>query len=304
MVEQPYQPLKFNQRLTGHDGAVFGLYSGPESPLLYTCGGDGWLVAWDLRQPDPGRLIARVPVQAFSLTGLPQDGQFVIGDMNGGMHWIDLQHPERNKDIAHHTRGVFSLIVRDESLYSSGGDGRISRWSIEEQRPVESWQISLRSVRVMTFHPHLTLLACAGSDGCITIRTLPSMKELFRIPDAHLPSVFSLCFSPDGNHLWSGGRDARLKCWSMEKEGEAVFDLSAHWYSINALAYDPGRGVLASASRDKTIRIWDMRSGELLQSLETVRDLGHRHSVNNLLWSAFNGQLISVSDDRSIILWD
>jgi WD40 repeat protein len=79
---------------------------------------------------------------------------------------------------------------------------------------------------------------------------------------------------------------------------------AAHLYTINAVALSPDGQLLATASRDKRIRIWDAATGQLIQSLDTVRDQGHRHSVNALHWTANGYQLISASDDRTLCFWN
>lgn len=103
--------------------------------------------------------------------------------------------------------------------------------------------------------------------------------------------------------LWSGGRDAHLRRWDRLGRPLEMPSMAAHWYTVNALTLSPDAQWLATASRDKTIRIWDTTTGELRQTLETVRDQGHRHSVNALFWSGEYNQLVSASDDRTVCIW-
>lgn len=289
--------------LAGHEGAIFGLAADDDPRYFYSGGGEGWLVRWDLDRPDPGRLVARVDGQVFSLAKMPGEDLLVAGNMYGGLHWVDLARPEDTRNLLHHRKGAYALKPHEGHLYSGGGDGLLTRWSIKARRPLESLQISRKSVRCLALRDQDGLLAAGCSDGRIVLLDTRRWAVDRVIEGAHDPSVFCLRFSPDGTRLWSGGRDAHLRCWDLGDQARKVLEAPAHWYTLNAMALSPDGRYLASASRDKTIRIWNLADGSLRQSLDTVRDQGHRHSVNNLLWSAHGNTLISASDDRTLILW-
>ncbi len=57
-----------------------------------------------------GKLLAKLEGQVFAVIQLARRPLIVAGDMNGGLHWIDLENPANNRDIAHHKKGVFSLL--------------------------------------------------------------------------------------------------------------------------------------------------------------------------------------------------
>lgn len=297
-----FAPLQRIHQLTGHPGSVYGLCRGSGQSHILSGGGDGWVVSWDLKDPEPGKLLARIPDQVFTIMWLDKSKTLLAGTFGGGLYRIRPDRGEEASGIHHHDKGVFALALLGDVVYSGGGDGRITRWSPDEGRPMESLRITSRSIRCLEPLDD-QLLAAGCSDGRIilidTVRWLP----VHEIRDAHLPSVFCLRKSPASHLLWSGGRDARLRCWDLNNGREKIFEAPAHWYTINALAIDPSGEILATASRDKTIRLWNAVSGDLLQSLDPVRDQGHRHSVNNLFWSDFDGSLISASDDRSLIIW-
>lgn len=133
------------------------------------------------------------------------------------------------------------------------------------------------------------------------INTL-EIKE--QVSNAHEHSVFSLKYDRNGKLLYSGGRDAHLNIWQLEKNVEKIASKPAHWFTINSIAISPDGSLLATGSRDKTLKIWDAKSFELLKVIEGGRDKGHKNSVNKLLWTEQNETLISSSDDRTIILWE
>ncbi len=89
---------------TGHHAALYALAEGGTDHHFLTAGGDGWLVEWDLDQPEMGKLVASVDTQCFSLCALPDSNRLVAGNMNGGLHWIDRQSPELTRNVQHHKK--------------------------------------------------------------------------------------------------------------------------------------------------------------------------------------------------------
>lgn len=300
IVQIQVQKIK---QLTGHNAAVYALDRGPEAHHFLSGAGEGWVAQWDLRDPELGQLVAKVDRNIFSLCYLKENNQLVIGNMDGGVHWVNIDHPEKNKNIAHHEKGVYAIERIGEWVYSLGGAGRISRWSAAEQRSLESLHLSNQSLRCVAYSAARNELAIGASDHAIYRLDATTLDIKERVNKAHDNSVFTLQYSPNGQHLISGGRDAHLKVWALEPVLTPISSQPAHWFTINHVAIHPKVPIFATASRDKTIKIWDLDTFALLKVIDAEKFGGHRHSVNRLLWSADNNFLVSASDDRSIIIW-
>lgn len=290
-------------QLVGHNASVFAVVADHDPRYILSGAGDGWLVRWDLEAPDLGKLVAKVETQIFSMCLLAGERRVVVGNMNGGVHWVDLEHPEATKNIAHHQKGVYAIVQVGPHVFTGGGDGLVTRWSVESGSSIESLQLSPASIRSIAFAPERNELAVGASDHSIYFLDASRMEVKYSIPAAHDNSIFCLKYSPDQKQLWSGGRDAHLKIWDLEAERTCLMDHAAHWYTINDLVFDPSGKYVATGSRDKTIRIWDAHNFKLVKAIETIRDQGHINSVNRLLWSSHKNYLISASDDRRLISW-
>lgn len=293
--------LRLRHTCTGHRAALYALAPGPNAGHFYTAGGDGWIVDWNWSDPEIGRVVASVESRIFSLCTLPFEGQLLAGNMDGGLHWIDLQAPERTRNVQHHQKGVFDLLVVGEWLYSLGGDGTLTRWALESRRALESFQLSRQALRCIAYAPLRAEFAIGASDGCIYLLDAETLELRRTMAAAHQPSVFTLQYSPDQQRLFSGGRDAMLRVWDLESPELPVQALPAHLFTLNHLAFSPDGRLLASASRDKTIKIWDADSVELLKVVDALRHDGHVNSVNRLLW--LEEGLISAGDDRVLKIW-
>ncbi len=291
-------------QLTGHKAAIFSLAPGKDDRHFLSGAGDGWVVSWDLDAPDTGRLLARVETQIFSLLPLLDQGLVVVGNMNGGVHWVNLHDPGQTRNILHHEKGVYAFLRHGTDLFSAGGNGLLTRWSIEARRATESLKLGQESLRDIALSPSGSEIAVGASDNHIYLLDAQTLALKHTISDAHDNSVFCLRYHPSRPYLLSGGRDAHLKVWDLSGERQLISDQPAHWFTINDLAFHPEGRFFATASRDKSIKLWDAESFELVKVLDSRRDGGHLNSVNKIWWSPEGKHLVSCGDDRSIIIWE
>lgn len=290
--------------LTGHNSSIFSIIPYQEKNSFLSGAGDGWIVEWNFNDPDMGRLLAKVETQIFSLCYLKSTNTVVAGNMNGGVHWVDLANPTATKNILQHQKGVFAIQQVGDSLLTAGGAGMLTRWDIATQKTVESLHLSNQSLRCLAYSELRNELAIGASDHHIYLLDATTLAIKQTMEKAHENSVFTLRYTRDNRYLISGGRDAHLRVRDLQQGGKEISAQPAHWYTINDIAFHPKAPIFATASRDKTIKIWDAQTFDLLKVIETVRDQGHLNSVNRLFWSDFNNYLVSCGDDRSIMIWE
>lgn len=293
---------------TGHQGAVYALVSAFTPFAFFSAAGDRWIVEWNSHHPENGILVAVTETQVYSLATLPGEGRRVVaGNMNGGLHWLDLDRPDQERNIQHHQKGVFDLLVAGDRLFSAGGEGMLSCWDTATARALESLHLSNRSLRVLAHSPARRELAVGASDGCIYLLDTDTLALRHTIPGAHDPSVFALCYHPVLPLLLSGGRDAWLRVWTLPSVGASesaptlFIEHPAHLFTVNAIVFSPDGRYFATGSRDKTLKIWNGTDFQLVKVADTIRDGGHVNSVNCLLWHS--DFLLSAGDDKTIRWW-
>jgi WD40 repeat protein len=316
--------IKKIAQLTGHQAAVFAVGEGRTPQHIISGAGDGWLVEWDLATPDVGRLLAKVERNIFSLQYLKSQNRIVVGDMDGGVRFVNLDNPEKTLNIKHHSKGCFDIQLFENQLFTIGGEGNITRWSVDESRSLESLQLSAKSLRALDICVEKREIAVGASDGNVYFLDLDTFDLKKTLKTAHTNSIFAVRYTPDGQHLLTGGRDAFLKLWQLDSpENTPAFAVPAHLFTLNSIAFHPTKPtIFATASRDKTIKIWETQISDskfqipnsklnevqtsnfkLLKVIDTIRSGCHIRSVNRLFWSPFEDYLVSVSDDRSLMVW-
>lgn len=290
-------------KLTGHKGSIYTIVQGNEPHKVLSGAGDGWVIEWDLTNFETAKVIAKVETNIFSMAYLKTQNLLAVGNMFGGLHWVDLNQKTDLKNIAFHEKGIFDIMQVGDFIFTVGGDGKFAKWNIASQQVVASIQLANSSLRSIDYDGLGKRFAIGGSDNSIYFLD-DELTLKHQLNTAHDNSIFTAKFTQNGTKLFSGSRDAHLKVWDLNKNFENISSQPAHLFTINNLTFHPTKPLFATASRDKTIKIWDLETYQLLKVIDVVKFGGHINSVNKLLWSNYNDWLISVSDDRTVIVWE
>jgi len=100
--------------------------------------------------------------------------------------------------------------------------------------------------------------------------------------------VCGLKWSPDHQHLASGGNDNKLFVWNTRSVGP-VQTYAEHLAAVKAIAWSPHQhGLLASGggTADRRIRFFNTITGRPLQCVDTGSQ------VCNLAWSKHSSELV------------
>lgn len=106
----------------------------------------------------------------------------------------------------------------------------------------------------------------------------------------HKQEVCGLKWSPDHQHLASGGNDNKLFVWNMNST-IPVQTYNEHLAAVKAIAWSPHQhGLLASGggTADRCIRFWNTLTCQPLQCVDTGSQ------VCNLAWSKHSNEIVSL----------
>lgn len=288
--------------LSGHRDSVYTLKAATGSDIFFSAAGDGMVVKWDLRNPEEGELIAKLPHAVYALAYLPGSNILVAGQNTEGIHLLDWRNKKEVASLKLGSASIFDLQVFENSLLAATGDGSVNVIDLGTLSVQKRITRSEKSARTLAVNPKLGEAAVGYSDHMIRIFGLRdwSLKKEWV---AHANSVFTLSYSPDADFLLSGSRDARLKVWDARAGYTQAGEVVAHMYAINHIEFSPDRKHFVTCSLDKSIKVWEYEGLKLIKVIDRARHAGHGTSVNKLLWTSFDDQLVSASDDRTMAIW-
>jgi WD40 repeat protein len=293
--------IKRLHSLTGHRDAVYTLHPAAENSAFFSGAGDGMVVRWDLLDPEKGELIAKLPNSVYALHYLPTTDILIAGHNYEGIHLLDWRNKRELASLKLTTAAIFDIQSMGDRLVVTSGDGVVSLVDMKSLSIIQQLKASEKSARTIATHIEKGEIAVGFSDCFIRVFDEDlTLKYEWR---AHENSVFTLRYSPGGEWLLSGSRDARLKTWATGSRYEKAGEVVAHMYAINHIEFSPDGKHFVTCSMDKSIKVWDASALKLLKVIDRARHAGHATSVNKLLWTDYNNQLLSASDDRSISVW-
>lgn len=279
--------------LSGHKDSVYAL-TGDDKGNIYSSGGDGMVVVWDLSKPKDGKLLAKVESSVYALH-VDTEGLLLIGNNYNGLNVIDLDTSKELFSVELQNCGAIYSIVSDANVIYCACQKGVLFTIDKKSKAVSRFQLSTASLRCIQIVEEGFLL----SDSTGTLLYLNEKLEMVSTIKDSEKSIFS--FFQNKKQLITVSRDAHIRFY---KEGEIENDLVGHIYAINDVSINPQQNYFATASQDKTIKIWDLEDQKLLKVLDESRFNGHQNSVNKLFWSSYSNLLVSCSDDRTVKVWD
>ncbi|MCJ1464439.1 hypothetical protein MMC07_003052 [Pseudocyphellaria aurata] len=236
-----------------------------------------------------------------SIARFSPNGEIIAaGNWGGGVKLLEVPNLDEKKVLRGHTDRVGGIswypnatlpgssVSEDAvNLATSGGEGNIHLWSLNQETPISTLSGHTSRVCRVEFHPSGQFLASASYDTTWRLWDVNMTTELL-LQEGHSREVYSLSFNPDGSLLASGGLDSIGRIWDL-RTGRTVMILDGHIREIYALDWgDEGHRVL-SGSGDGWVKCWDVRM---------VRGVGgvgaHRGVVSDLRW--FKGNEDSSQD--------
>jgi WD40 repeat protein len=307
--KNPVQSIKMHKvnvakrnTFTGHRDCVYALQPSNASNIFFSSAGDGMVVKWDMKNPEEGELIAKLPNSVYALQYHAENNLLLTGHNYDGIHVLDWENKKELASLHITKAAIFDIQSFGNRIFVACGDGSLVCVNLERLEVTDRNKHSENKARTIAVHTNRGEIAVGYSDNFIRIFDADSL-ELKHAWRGHLNSVFTLRYSPDGKFLFSGSRDARLKVWDVQAGYLQAAEVVAHMYAINHLEFSPDGKHFVTCSMDKSIKVWDTERLQLLKVIDKARHAGHGTSVNKLLWTSFESQLLSASDDRSISAW-
>ncbi|KAI8202677.1 putative catabolite repression protein creC [Colletotrichum sp. SAR 10_65] len=136
----------------------------------------------------------------------------------------------------------------------------------QKTNPVASWKLSNQRINAFAFSPDNRHLAVVSEDG--SLRIIDYLKEeLLDLYHSYYGGFISVCWSPDGKYVLTGGQDDLISIWSVE-DSAIVARCQGHQSWVTSVAFDPWRCDdrnyrFGSVGEDCRLCLWDFNVGML-----------------------------------------
>ncbi|KAK6179711.1 fizzy-related protein homolog [Patella vulgata] len=178
--------------------------------------------------------------------------------------------------------------------------GHVQIWDVAMTKKINT--LEGHSARVGALAWNGDMLSSGSRDRLILQRDIrtPMIAPERRLT-GHRQEVCGLKWSPDHQHLASGGNDNKLYVWNMTSV-TPVQTYTEHLAAVKAIAWSPHQhGLLASGggTADRCIRFWNTLTGQPLQCVDTGSQ------VCNLAWSKHSNEVVSTHgySQNQILVW-
>ncbi len=316
-----------------HGRKVNAIAFSPDSQMLASAGGDGFLRVWDVNaalQGDERRWIRRliaIPSADRHVTSLvfsPDNRYLVTGTFNGDVRVWDLNACERDRPVCNSQLilerdyyGVAPVVKFSPSgrwLAASNYDGTVTLWNWVNRQVIAVLEPETGShdgskldgrFSSLTFSPDEAYLAAGSHDDFITLWSLNPEDEYERLSTIDTGNgVDSVAFSPDGQLLASGNfrgveiRSIRSRRGRLQIDEFSELEVGKR---INTLAFVPdGQSLFVGDNRDQ-VGLWDIEEEELL--VDIAANQQHTRPVLSVALSPSGNLLASSSTDGVIKFW-
>jgi WD40 repeat protein/transcriptional regulator with XRE-family HTH domain len=304
-LHRAVQTSRAQLTLRGHTGELTGLTFSPDGTRLATISDDGTVRVWGAAT---GKELLTIPItitanNLYRILSFSPDGKrLAASDGHLAKVW-DSASGQELLTLSGHTDEVLAVIFSPDGarLATASADGSVKLWDAASGQEMLALSGSVPPDpgslprNALAFSPDGTRLA-AGRNTTVTIWGTTSGQVVRTLPQPG--TVYSLTFSPDGNHLVTGSSIMSWVLWDIST-GQRLLTAFGHVSLVTRVVFDSTGKRLATASEDGTAKIWDAATGRELLTLS-----GHTSGLEGAAFSPDGRFLATAGRDSTVKIWD
>ncbi|MDH5608496.1 MAG: hypothetical protein OEY56_03370 [Cyclobacteriaceae bacterium] len=282
--------------------AVRSVVYSRDGKRLYSAGGDGRLLSWDVETRLFKEIFKSERVNRV-VNISPNERYLALGTSEHDIDLFDLNNPNQAPTrLRGHTGSIVDLVFlpSNEGFISVGNDRKVLFNNFKVSTEIATITSSATS---LALSPDGSTLAVGSRSGEIFLYDLSNpnfpKRDIFRKNWQKLP-VEALNFSFDGKFLGIGGNNEEtgfgyVIIWDMENKQQFGPELRGFNSPVTDVEFSKDNTLVAASSRDGTARMWDM-DPDNIYDLPTVFD-DHKDWVFDLDFHPNSQSLVTASAD-------
>jgi len=125
-----------------------------------------------------------------------------------------------------------------------------------------------------------------------------------KVPTAHNRSIKSLCFSTNGQYLYSSSNDNKMMKWVVSTGANTLFNfpiMNNHTKPCQLICTGGRQSKYIFHASDTSIQVFNQENSELLNTLSNHIHYGN---INSMCFDPDRHLLYTAGDDNTIVIWD
>jgi len=200
-----------------------------------------------------------------------------------------------------HTGSVMdiSFIPGTNNLFSTGGDGKILKWNIENLKmPFDTIIENPFVQRALVVTPDAKYMICGTDDSKIQLFSLTNSVSLKQDLVGHTSIIVALSVSSDSKFFVSVSNDKTIRKWDLNTlTSEVLVQIES---KVNAIKISPDNKYLAIATQDGKIVLFDIEGKAIAR---TVFEEG-KNAVTALAFNHSGSWFASGDSKGNVKIWD
>ncbi len=250
------------KRFKGHGNVVYALAFSPDGERLATAGADRQVLIWDVASGEMIKNCIGHEGVIRSLAFSPDGERLASGSDDHSIRLWNTRDGALIRAFPGDGKPVYGIAFSPDgatltaaSTLASYEAGHVTIWNVESGEETVKLEANGGYHFGVAVSRDGQLVAAASAQG-VSIWDLQTGK-LQRVFAGHQGGVRCVSFSPDGQHISSGGFDATVRVWNI-REGREAFVFRGHTNIAESVAFAPNGDRLVSCSSDGSIKLWDL----------------------------------------------
>lgn len=261
-----------------------------------------------LSERDAARKRAETPFPATAVHLVADDGTVAVGHASGVVQFFAAatgaslgSFGERRENGA-----VSRVLMSEGKTFVACSDGKV--WSLDTRQkwtqfatlgnPITAVPLKDRVLAISFSRDGNFLAASSGEpsrEGDLFIWDFKSpAKEPRHLAGAHSDTILTLCFSPDGRSLVTGGADKAARVVDVETL-TVKMTMEGHTHHVLSADWSPDGRTIITGGADNMVKIWDALSGARKKNVD-----GAEKEVTAVRFIGSGAQFAAASGDGKV----